>query len=110
MSVAPELLSHLNSDSEYSDDQLRQVRISDQGSRQQHADVLIEGVPAKGVIDSGAEITVIDWKLFGHIAAVACLKKSQLKAPDKTPKTYDHRTFPLHGRLHLDVSFDGMTM
>ena len=40
------------------------MRIDDQGSRQQYADVLIEGVPATGVVDSGAEITIMNGKLF----------------------------------------------
>ena len=55
MTAAPELLSHLSSDMEDGEDQVQQVRISDQGSRQQYADVLIEGVPAWGVIDSGPD-------------------------------------------------------
>ena len=35
------------------------VRINDQGSRQQHAAVQVEGVPASGVVDSGADITIV---------------------------------------------------
>lgn len=49
------------------------VRINDQGSRQQYADVLIEGVPATGIVDSGADITIMNGKLFARVAAVACL-------------------------------------
>ena len=78
-----------------------------QGSRQQHADIQIEGVPARGIIDSGAEITIVGGELFRRIAAVARLKKSQLKQPDKIPKTYDRKTFALDGRM---VSFGEMTM
>ena len=100
----------LSSDSEDEEDGVRLVRISDQGSEQQHADVLIEGVPAKGVIDSGAEITIIGGKLFARIAAVARLKKSRLKASDKIPKTYDRRSFTLDGRIDLDVCFNGIEM
>ena len=100
----------LSSDSEDEEDGVRLVRISDQGSEQQHADVLIEGVPAKGVIDSGAEITIMGGKLFARIAAVARLKKSRLKASDKIPKTYDRRSFTLDGRMDLDVCFNGIEM
>ena len=81
--TTPGLLSYqLSTDSEDSEDGVRQIRISDQGSRQQHADILIAGVPARGIIDSGAEITIIGGELLRRIAAVARLKKSQLKQPD----------------------------
>ena len=72
--------------------------------------MVIEGVPASGVIDSGAEITIINGKLFARIAAVAHLKKSRLKPPDRIPKTYDRWAFALDGRMDLDVTFDGVTM
>ena len=49
-------------------------------------------------------------KLFARIAAVAHLKKSRLKAPDRIPKTYDRRVFTLDGRVDLDISFNGITM
>jgi hypothetical protein len=80
-SAAPGLLSHLlsSSDSETEGEGVRQVRIDDEGSKQQYAEVLIEGVPATGVVDSGAEITIMNGKLVARIAAVARLKKSQLK-------------------------------
>ena len=112
-STTSDLLSNLLSSDSASDDAeegVRQIRVHDQGSKQQFAEVQIEGVPAKGVIDSGAEITIIGGKLFARIAAVARLKKSQLKAPDRIPKTYDRRSFTLDGRMDLDVSFGGMSM
>ena len=89
---------------------MRQVRIDDEGSEQQYAEVLIEGVPVTGVVDSGAEITIMNGKLFARTAAVARLKKSQLKPPDRIPKTYDRRVFSLDGRVDLDISFNGITM
>ena len=59
-SAAPGLLPHLlsSSDSDTEGDGVRQVRIDDEGSKQQYAEVLVEGVPAAGVVDSGAEITI----------------------------------------------------
>ena len=74
-SAAPGLLSHLlsSSDSETKGEGVQQVRIDDEGSKQQYAEVLIEGVPATGVVDSGAEITIMNGKLFARIAAVAHL-------------------------------------
>ena len=46
------------SDSE--DGGVGQIRIDDRGGQQQYVDVLIESAQAKGVIDSGAEITIIN--------------------------------------------------
>ena len=104
-------LSHfLSSDSELEDSEIGQIRINDQGGQQQYVDVLIEGVIARGVVNSGAEITIINGKLFGRIAAVARLKKSRLKLADRVPRTYDRKTFTLDGRLDLDICFDGVTM
>ena len=64
-STTPGLLTHLlsSSDSE-SEGGVRQVRVDDKGSRQQYADVVVEGVPVTGVVDSGAEITIMKGKLF----------------------------------------------
>ena len=49
-------------------------------------------------------------ELFAHLAAVARLKKSRLKPPDKVPKAYNHRTFTLDGKMELDIAYQGMTM
>ena len=91
-------------------EEIRQVRITDQGSNPQHAKVDLQGVPAVGVIDSGADITIVGGDLFKRVAAAARLKKKNFKKPDKVPKTYDRRTFALDGRMDLDVSFNGVTM
>ena len=103
------LLRCLDSDS--GDDlEVRQVRITNRGSKQQYANVQVEGVPAQGIIDSGSEITIMGEELFCKVAAVARLRKSQFKNPDKVPRTYDGRIFALHGKLELDISFEGKTM
>ena len=67
--------SLLLSDSDSGEDGVRQVRVQDGGSQQQFTDVLIKGVPAKRVVDTGAKITIIRGELFSHVAAVARLKK-----------------------------------
>ena len=100
----------LSSSSDEEDEGVCQVRMGDNGSCQQHANVLLQGVPARGVIDSGADITIIGADLFRRVAAVARLKKKQLKKADKIPRTYDRRTFALDGKIDLDISFDGSTM
>ena len=44
------------------------------------------------------------------VATVARLKKRNLKKADKTPRTYDQKTFKLDGRMDLDIAFEGKTM
>ena len=96
----------------YSDDVdgVRQVRVVDRGSRPHCAEVLVEGVPTLGVVDSGADITIIGKDLLKRVATVAKLKKNRLRKVDKVPKTYDGTPFVLHGRMDLDITFAGVTM
>jgi hypothetical protein len=84
---------------------VRQVRISYGGSHQQHVDLLLAGVPVRGVIDSGSDITIIGGDMLRRVAAAARLKKKHLLKPDKVPRMYDGRTFTLNGRMDLDVTF-----
>ena len=60
------------------------MRVADKGSRQQYADVQLQGVTARGIIDSGSDITIMGGELFRKVAAVARLQKSQFRRPDKT--------------------------
>ena len=87
-----------------------QIRINDKGSCQQYVDVLLGDVPVRGVIDSGADITIIGGELFRKVAATARLKKKQLQRPDGIPHTYDRRPFSLDGKVNLDITFSGKTM
>ena len=89
---------------------VRQVRIPDKGSHPQRVQVLLEGVPVMGVVDSGADITIIGKGLLKRVATAAKLGRDRLRRVDKVPKTYDGRPFTLHGRLDLDVSFEGTTL
>ena len=86
------------------------VRVSDEGSVSQYVKVQVQGVPAYGLIDTGADITIIGGKLFKRVAMVVRLWKRNFKRADKIPKTYDQRTFKLDGRMDLDLTFDGKTM
>ena len=104
------LLSYLVSFDSEDDTAVRQVQVTDQGSKQQYAEVQLEGVPARGIIDTGSDITTMGKDLFMEVAAVARLRKSQFQRAHNTPRTYDGRTFTLDGKIELDVVFDGMTM
>jgi len=100
----------LDSDSEHSDSSVSTVRVEDKGSRPRKVTVTVQGIPARGVIDSGADITIINADLFKHIAAAAKLRRKAFKQPDKVPYTYDQKPFQLDGCIDLDISFDGRTM
>ena len=86
------------------------MRIQDKGSIPREVLVDVQGVPATGVIDSGADITIMGAELFKQVASVARLKKSAFKKPDKTPYAYGHQPFSLDGKLELDITFDNHTM
>ena len=67
-------------------------------------------MPARGIVDSGAEISIMDKELFKTVADVARLRKRELKKADKVPRTFDQKPFLLDGRLDLDITFGGKTM
>ena len=70
---------------------IKQVRVNDKGSKAQYVDILIQGVPVTSVIDTEADITIMNGTLLKKVAATAKLKKKQLKKADKCPRTYDRR-------------------
>ena len=49
----------------------------------------VQGVPACGMLDSGADISIMGGELFRKVVAVVKLKKRGLQRPDKTPRNYD---------------------
>ena len=64
----------------------------------------------KGVVDTGADITIMGGEMFKRVATVARLRKKDFKPPDKSPRNYNQQPFKLDGRLDLDVSFQGKAM
>ena len=60
------------------------VEVRDHGSQPKCARVEIQGVPVFGVIDSGADITIIGGNLLRRVASVAKLRKKDLKPADST--------------------------
>ena len=79
----------------------------DKGSHPQSVRVIVAGVPVDGIVDTAADITIVGAETFKRIAAVAKLRKRDLKPADKT---YDQRIFRLDGRLDLDITFQEQTM
>ena len=89
---------------------VNEVRVQDKGSHPQSVRVVVAGVPVDGIVDTAADITIVGAETFKRIAAVAKLRKRGLKPADKTPRTYDQKTFRLDGRLDLDITFQERTM
>ncbi len=67
------------------DGEVGQIRVEDRGSKFRAVPVHVQGVPAKGVIDTGADINIIGADLFRQVATVNRLRKRELKNPDKIP-------------------------
>ena len=86
------------------------IQVTDTGSRPRCVKVELQGVPVYGLVDSGADISIIGGSLFRRVATVARLKKRNFKTADRTPRTYDQRPFRLDGRMDLDIHFEGKTM
>ena len=62
--------------------------VVDSGSKAQCVRLLIQDVPAIGIVDAAADITIMGGKLFQKVASVARLKKKNFKPPGITPHTY----------------------
>jgi len=92
------------------EDVIHEVRITDKGSAFQCVDVQVQGVPAVGIVDTAADITIMGGKLFKKVASVARLRKKDFKDADKVPHGYDQRPFRLNGRMDLDITFGEKTM
>ena len=89
---------------------IRQVKVTDSGSHTQLARVEVQGVPADGVVDTAADITIMGGKLFALVASAARLRKKNFMAPNKVPRTYDRKVFRLDGCMEMDISFAGKTL
>ena len=82
----------------------------DQGSKLRVAEVQLQGVPTLGLVDTGADITIMGGELFKKVAAAARLKKNNFKGANISPCTYMGQRFKLDGWMDRDVQFDGKTM
>ena len=70
----------------------------------------VQGVPMYGVVDTSADITIINDPMFKRVAASTRLHRRDFKAPDKTPHGYGQKPFRLDGHLNLDITFGNRTM
>jgi len=70
----------------------------------------VQGVPAVGIVDTAADITIMGDSLFKKVASVARLRKKDFKSADKIHHGYDQCPFQLNGRMDLDITFGDKTM
>ena len=103
-------LNYLLSDSDDEEPRVGVIRIPDGGSKCQYAKVVIGGVPLYGIVDSGADITIMGSNAFKQVATVAKLRKRDFKPPDKAPKNYDLKPFHVDGMIEIDVEFQDKAM
>ena len=87
-------VSYLLSDSDDDEEpRVGLVKITDGGSKCQRTKVTVGGVPLLGIVDSGADVTIMDGVAFKQVASVAKLRKRDFKKPNEVPKNYDLNHF-----------------
>ena len=101
---------YLLSDSEEEDSTVGVIRVIDEGSKCQCVKVVVGGAPLLGIVDSGADITIMGSNAFKQVASVAGLKKRDFKKPDKVPRNYDQQPFHVDGKIVIDIEFQERTM
>lgn len=69
---------YLLSNSDEGDAEVKLIHVVDQGSRSQCAKIVVGGVFLKGIVDIGADITILGGDVFKQIASVAKFKKGIL--------------------------------
>lgn len=66
----------------YSDSDSTVDTVSDKGTKPQYVNVQVQAVLTSGVMDMGADITIMGGKLFKQVAAGCMTKKRDFKKPD----------------------------
>ena len=104
-------MSYLRSPSDSDDEsKVDLVRVTFDGSSSRRVLVEVQGIPVTGVVDTGADISIMGAELFKTIAAATRMTKKCLKPVDKSAFTFDHKPIRLDGKLELDIVFDGKTL
>ena len=84
---------------------VRTIKVQDEGSKPRYARVLVQGVPAYGIVDTPPNVMIIGGKFFKKVTSVAHLKKKNLKPADKIPRAYDQCPYSLDGHMELGLTF-----
>lgn len=78
-------------------DEVCKVCVPDRETRPCRATVLVQDIPAKGLINTGADITIMGREPFKKVAPVAQPHKCDFKQPDKVPVRYNNEMFQPDG-------------
>ena len=79
-------------------------------AKSQKARVVVGCVSVEGIVDTGADITIMSGDIFKHVAVVGKLRKRDFKAVHNTSHNYDCKPYRVNSRLDLDVTFQDLTM
>ena len=104
--VEPSPISYLLSSDSEEEGTVKIVRVEDAGSASRCIRVNVQGVPVFGLIDSGADITILGGTMFKKVATTARLHKKNFKPVDKVACSYDQRPFRLDGRMDLEITLE----
>ena len=102
--------SYLTSGSDSDHSIVNVVRIRATGSRPRCVKVEVQGISMYGIVDSGADITIMGGEMLKRSAREARLKRRHFQKPDQVPLTYDHRPFAIDGRMDLNICFENKEM
>ena len=75
-----------------------------------YATVSIEGIPVRGLVDSGSSATIISYNVFQKFGQTAKIPASELQQPDVILRDYSQRTIPVGASVKLTVSFQGQSI
>ena len=75
-----------------------------------YATVSIEGIPVRGLVDSGSSATIISYNVFQKIGQTAKIPASELQQPVVILRDYSQRTIPVGASVKLTVSFQGQSI
>ena len=73
-------------------------------------EVQIEGLPIRGIIDTGSDITILSGNALQEIVTACGIKREQFKPPDRTACTYGYQLLKLDGQLDLRIKFGEKSM
>ena len=69
-------------------------------------EVQIEGVPIRGIVDTGSDITILNGPAFREIVNKSKVpKKEQFKPANRKAYTYGHHPLSLDGQIDLHIKF-----
>ena len=68
-------------------------------------EVKIEGVPVRGILATGSDITILSGSAFREIVTRSNLKKQDFKPADRKVSTYGQQPLHLDGQMDLNIKF-----